>query len=279
MYSRSSVSQFIKDFKFGFEKNLEAIAFIREHRLWEGFWKFNWVFRLLIFIGIVAGLKLINIYNDWYSNVEVSNPVELTMSIGTFFGDFFSESYNFFFLSGFKYVILILVEIIVFHFVRRSLEIKTGISQDFTPKTFIKAEVRMIKIVARNFGIEYVLMIIIGAGLSMFSLSFLKAPIFIFVQAFFLGFAVLDNYNEIFGMSIRQSAKLTTYYPGLSVAVGLTTYFLLLIPVLGAFLAPFLVGVVATLAFHELREAEGGWRFDWASMPVKKKRKAVKREF
>lgn len=272
MHSRSSVSQFIKDFKFGFEKNLEAIEFIKEHRLWEGFWKFNWVFRLLIFIGIVAGLKLMSIYNGWYSNLHASNPIELTMSIGSFFGDFFSESYNFFFLSGFKYIILILVEIIVFHFVRRTQEIKTGISQDFTPKTFIRAEIRMIKIVFRNFIIENILMFLMGGVLSMFALAWIKAPIFILIQAFFLGFAVLDNYNEIFGMSIKQSAKLTTYYPGLSVAVGLTTYFLLLIPLLGAFLAPFLVGVVATLAFHELREAEGGWRFDWASMPDKKKK-------
>ncbi len=274
MHSRSSVSQFIKDFKFGFEKNLEAIEFIKEHRLWEGFWKFNWVFRLLIFVGIVAGLKLMSIYNGWYSNMHASNPVELTMSIGSFFGDFFSESYNFFFLSGFKYILLILVEIIVFHFVRRTQEIKTGISQDFTPKTFIKAEIRMIKIVFRNFIIENILMFLMGGVLSMFALAWIKAPIFILIQAFFLGFAVLDNYNEIFGMSIKQSAKLTTYYPGLSVAVGLTTYFLLLIPLLGAFLAPFLVGVVATLAFHELREAEGGWRFDWASMPDKKKKRS-----
>lgn len=272
MLPNFSLAQFIKDFRFGFEKNREAIDFIQEHRLWEGFWKFGWVFRLLIFAGVFAGWKLFRILQHWYSAADMSNPIQMGASIGSLFGDFFNEGYSFFFLSGFKYVVLVLVEIIVFHFVRRTLELKTGIQQDFTPKTFIRAEIRMIKIVARNFCYEYILMFLIGTGLGIFGLEWIKHPIFILVQAFFLGFAVIDNYNEIFGMSIKQSARLTLYYPGLSVAVGLTTYFLLLIPILGAILAPFLVGVAATLAFHELREQEGSWRFDWTTIPNKKKK-------
>lgn len=263
MFDKLSPSLFAADFRFGIEKCKNAIDFIKEHRLWMGFWKFNWVFRLLVVAGLIAGWKLFNIFQHWFSAVGSSNPIEFTMNLGTLFSGVFSEGYSFFFLGGFKYIVLILVEIIVFHFVRRTQEILTGDLQDFTPNTFIRAEIRMIKIVARNFVIESILMFLVGTALSAFGLGWLKAPFFLLIQAYFLGFAVLDNYFELYGMTIKQSAKLTAFYPGLSVAVGLVTYSLLLIPLLGAFLAPFLVGVAAPLAMHEIRETEGGWRADW----------------
>lgn len=270
--SEFSLSLFISDFRFGVEKSRESIDFIKKHRLWEGFWKFDWVLKFLILIGAYASWRMFLVFQSWYSGMKSSNPLELTANLGGLFSDVASAGHSLFFLSGFKYVVLILVEIIVFHFVRRTLEIKTGIDQDFTPRTFIKAEIRMINIVVRSFILEYLLLLGVGTVMGIFGVEFLKHPLFLLIQAFFLGFAIIDNYNELFGMNIRQSMVLTSYYPGLAVAVGLMTYGLLLIPVLGAFLAPFLVGVAATLAFHELREKEEGWRIDWTLIGKRKKK-------
>lgn len=270
--SEFSLSLFIADFRFGIDKIQESIDFIKKHRLWEGFWKFDWVLKFLIVIGAFASWRMFKVFQTWFVETEVLNPLKLTASIGGLVQGFWNEGHSLLFLSGFKYLILVLVEIIVFHFVRRTLEIKTGIKQDFTPKTFIRAEIRMIKIVIRNFVMEYLVLLALGVILGIFGIAFIKHPLFLLVQAFFLGFAIIDNYNELFGMSIKQSFMITTYYPGLAVAVGLMTYVLLLIPVFGAFIAPFVVGVVATLAFHDIKQREGGWRADWALWEVEGKK-------
>ena len=268
MSTKYSFNTFIEDFRFGFEKNREALGFIIENRLWEGFWKFGWVMRLILLGALLAGWKMFNIFRQWYSGAEMDNVFTMAQSVGGLFTDIADKGYQFLFLSGFKYLVLILVEIIVFHFVRRTLEIKTGRKQDFTPDAFIKAQIRMIKIVVRNFILENIVTILLGIVLSIFGLDFLETALVLLVHSYFLGFTIIDNYNELFGMSIRQSARCTRYYPGLAIAVGLTTYFLLLMPIIGAFLAPFFIAVMATLAFHDLRIQEGDWRVDWLEPEV-----------
>ncbi len=260
---RFAIPQIIGDFRYAFEKNREAIDFIRKHRLWEGFWKFTWVMRILILAGFVASFKLFSIFRNWYQGAQTDNVIAMSQSMMNLFSNVANEGYNFLFIGGFKYIVLLLVEIIVFHFVRRTLEIKTGNSQDFTPKTFIRAQIRMFKIVVRNFIMESIVSVLVKTALSIIGLTILEIPLILLVQCYFLGFAMVDNYNELFGMTIRQSAKTTQHYAGLAISVGITTYFLLLIPILGAFIAPFFAGVTATLALHDLSEEEGGWRTDW----------------
>ncbi len=264
---RFSLPQMLGDFRFAFEKNREALYFIREHRLWEGFWKFSWVMRLLVFAGLIASFKFYGILRNWYGGASTDDVLAVGQSIVTLFDQVYSEGYHFLFLGGFKYVVLLLVEIIVFHFVRRTLEIKTGNRQDFTPRTFIRAQIRMFVIVLRNFILETLLTVAVKTVMGIIGFTLLQTPLILLIQCYFLGFAMIDNYNELYGMSIRQSARTTQHYSGLALAVGMTTYFLLLIPLLGPFIAPFFVAVTATLSLHDLREAEGSWRYNWQWSP------------
>ncbi len=53
-------------------------------------------------------------------------------------------------------------------------------------------------------------------------------------------------------MTIKKSEQFTRQFIGVSVAIGLVAYLLLLIPIVGSLIAPFIGGVAATLAMYDL---------------------------
>ena len=76
------------------------------------------------------------------------------------------------------------------------------------------------------------------------------------VQCFFLGFAIIDNYNEIYKMTIKQSFKFTQQYIGVALAVGVVVYMLMLLPLVGTVLAPLLGAVVSTMTMYQLEKKD-----------------------
>ena len=59
--------------------------------------------------------------------------------LGDLIGDTLEEGYDLFKMSGFKYAILILLEVVIFHFARKTLEILTGEKAEANLSSFIKA--------------------------------------------------------------------------------------------------------------------------------------------
>ena len=253
---------FVQDFMLGIRKHREAIDFIKANKLWEGFWKYGWASRFFVILGLIVGLKFLSVFQSWWSHADMHNPLAFTSSMGSLIKDVTMEGYNLFYLGGLKYFILIFMEILIFHFARKTLEITKNTQVDSSFKTFIKAEIRMIKVVIRAYILETILTILISTVLSIADLEYLKfIPIFI-VQCYFLGFVVIDNYNEIFDMSIKESEKFTREFAGLSVALGLITYLILIVPIIGAAVAPLLGGVTATLAMNELTSGDEAFSID-----------------
>ncbi|MEO1434520.1 MAG: hypothetical protein AAFV80_03235, partial [Bacteroidota bacterium] len=163
-----------------------------------------------------------------------------------------AEGYNLFFLGGMKYVVLIIMEVVIFHFVRKTISILSGEEQEASFKAFVAAEIRMIKVSFIAFILESIFTFLAQLGIGLIGLHFLKPLVAFGIQCYFLGWVVIDNYFELYGMKISPSLKATKYYAGLSVILGISIYILLLIPLLGAFLAPLFGAVVATLAMYEL---------------------------
>ena len=87
-----------------------------------------------------------------------------------------------------------LVEVIIFHVSRRTLEIIAEKKGDTSFDTFVKAQIRMLKVIIRAWVLELIITSLIKVVFSIFgTLEFLQ-PIFIFgVQCYFLGFIVMDN--------------------------------------------------------------------------------------
>ena len=240
----------VRDITLTIKNYRNVYPFIQKYQLWKGLFDYGWVSKFLAIVGLIAGLKFMSIFHHWVKDESTS-----FFSMSSFFnlvGDTFNEGYNLFVVGGFKYVILILLEIVIFHFSRKTLQALTGKDQEANLKAFIEAQVRMIKVVVFCFAMELVVSIFVKIGFSFLSIKWLLPVALLMVQCFFLGFAIIDNYNEIYKMTIKQSFKFTQQYIGVALAIGVVVYVLMLLPLVGTVLAPLLGAVVATMTMHQL---------------------------
>lgn len=232
-----------------------AALFVRQHRLWEGFWNYGWVSRFLILVGIVMGLKFLSVFVDWIDKVRHIDSSNMMMVMSGMVTDIYKEGYAELFDGSMKYVMLILLEVIVFHVCRRTLEVLHGNLPDPKLKDFVRAQVRMLKVGIYSFVMETIIITIIGIPLEMMGVwALLKTPLKFIIECYFLGFAIVDNYNEQFHLSIKESGKYTQRYAGVALAVGIVLYVLMLVPIAGALIGPILTGVTATLVMHKISD-------------------------
>ena len=229
----------------------EAVIFIRKHKLWEGFWKYGWVSKGLVILAILLGLKLLDTIFDWWQTSEMDDAGETIASVGHLFQNVAFEGYDFLFAGGMKYVMMMLLEVIIFHMCRGTLEVLTGKTSDLSFNAFFNAQIRMIKVAIQSYVMELLFGIVIGIAFGIIGgFDFLKPVLKYTVHCYFLGFIVFDNYAEQFDFTIKESTKIARDYIGVCLALGLTTNVLLLIPVIGAIAAPVLVAVTVTIVMY-----------------------------
>lgn len=252
-----SITEFLLQFKFTLQSFRTAVSFIKAHKLWKGFGKYGWFIRFVIFIAFVVWVKFFTIALDWWKHTDTSDPVNALYSMGSMVQSFTTEGYQLFFIGGMKYVMLILLEVVIFHFSRVTFQVlnNTEVKSDF--EVFVKAQIRMIKVAFASWVLETLFSI--GLDL-MFKisiigyLSFLKPALLFLIQCFFLGFAMIDNYFEQFDLDIKESLKASQYFLGVAVASGLVLYLFLLVPVVGTILGPILTAVTVTLVLYRLSD-------------------------
>lgn len=238
-----------------------AVAFIREQRLWEGLRQYKWVRRFVIGVAIVAGLYLIQEFIE-----SVGRSTQVGIAQGFFSSDGFlgrvgHNAYDSLTDGGVKWVILILLEVVIYHFMRQSLKVIAGkeVEQAHLFKPFVEAQKRMIAVSFCAYGLEIFLTEVctsVISGILPF-LSFLEAPFVLFVQCTLIGFAIVDNYHEQFGLKIGQSLRYARQrYLGICLAVGVPLFFVLKIPFFGALVGPLVASVTVALAMYELSDLD-----------------------
>ncbi len=244
------VARFISDFLFAIAQFRDSVTFIRKHRLWQGVFQYRWAAIIMMVVGILVSLKVFAIIKN--SIFVASNPEMEQMAILGFFQNMWQEGRNVFVLGAYKYVILILFEIVIYHFIRQTISILSNSDEEPNWKSFVKALKRMIKVAIYNYMMEIIATIIIGIVLSVLGFSWLKALSVLLIQFYFLGFTLIDNYHEIHNLSIKESEIRTRSFAGAAMGLGLATYILLTIPLIGTILAPLMGGVAATMTMHKL---------------------------
>jgi len=247
--------RYFQQFLTTVKKHRDAVDFIRKHRLWEGFWDYGFVARILVFFAVIAGFRFLMIYFKWLNRAAGSDPVAMISSIGTLFQDIFQDGYGFLLQGGMKYVLMILVEVIIFHVSRRTVAILTSKDSDISFQSFLHAQMRMIKVVIASYIMEMIAIMLIKVFFNIFGfIDFIQPVVILAAQCYFVGFAVLDNYFEQFGQTIEQSLKLTRNYVGVALAAGLFLQLAFSIPVIGAVGGPFIATVAVTLVLFELSD-------------------------
>ncbi len=230
-----------------------TVRFILEHRIWSGFWKYGWVFMILVAGGVIFSYRFYSTFINWWSHLQIHQLGDVGSGVRNLAGDLNKEGGSLLFSSSFKYIIFVLMEVVVFHSVHRTLEILDRTSgKKPTFGAFFTAQIRMFQISIQSWVLELIATIFISIALGMLGFKVLKAPLVFLVQCYFLGFMMIDNYNERLGMNISKSLKFTRGFLGVSLALGLSVYAIIHIPLVGVFIAPLIGGVTATLVMDRL---------------------------
>lgn len=230
-------------------------AFIRDQKLWQGLLSYGWVARMFIFIALLGGLRFLLAFGSWVSRLLNSDGSADIATMGLMAKDLVVQGYEIMFSSGGKYVMLILLEVVVFHFARRTVEILTGKIAQAEWRHFVEAQIRMIKVAARCWLLEIIITAFLSGLLGALGLKSMLYPLLVLgIQCYFLGFAILDNYNEQYGLTIKESTEYGWQYLGVIVALGLFYYLLALIPVVGTVAASCITAVAVCIVMYKISD-------------------------
>lgn len=236
-----------------------AWRFIRHYELWKGMKEYKWVYRFLLFVAGLAGLYLFNEYSSWRNSHQEAGVMNMFVGGDSFLWNISQDTYESISGGMLKWVILILLEVVIYHFMRSTIKIllKKEEQQAASFKPFMDAQIRMLVVSGMAYGLELAITAgVFGAFFGIFSsLRWLQPIAVLIVQCLLLGFAIVDNYNEQFKLEISQSYRYTRMgYLGVCLGLGLPLFFILKIPFIGAVAGPILAAVTAAIVMKELSD-------------------------
>ncbi len=249
-----------------------AWQFMVNHRLWVGLRQYGWVARGLVIIGILVGLVMVGEVVDWLQ-VHADQPLS-AMAIGSesLIFRWFEEAYESLSDGVLNWVVLVLLEVVIYHFMRQTLRVilQKDVEEAHKFKPFLQAQVRMIQVSIMALILQEIL-VGIGNGVLPSSVEWIFS---LGVQSTILGYAIADNYNEQFELTIQQSLRqLKRNYIGICMGLGLPLFLLLKVPVVGTILGPLVTSVAAAIVLREKSDLHlVGYK-----MSEKEQRKADKR--
>ena len=252
MADQRDIKEFAEQFRYTVMTIDDAWFFIKKHKVWSGFWRYGWVSRFLIVIAFILGLEMIANISDIIKALwSTDNGAQAFAEMGSMSKAYIDQAWNFVKGGNSQFVLMVLVEVLIFHACRESLIILGAQVDDASFKRFIRAQIRMIKVVLY----AWVLNKLIGISFEVFfgffpMVDFLQSTILYLVESFFLGLVIMDNFNEQFGLTIKESIRFCRGYIGVGLAVGLLVNVLMYIPIVGFIVAPLMAAVVTTIVLY-----------------------------
>jgi len=238
----------------------ETPGFIYRHKLWNGFFEHKSIGIFTIAISAFFSYYLIGDLWQSFQGAVVEPIMNGTSSLNMGGIPEVSEETKKqgkqdLFSGGSKYLLLILLEVIIFYFSVRTLKILRNTDKKPGLRDFIRAEKRMVKVMVFNFikGIFAQIMVYIALGI--LSLEMLRTPTMFLVYSYFIGYAFLDNYNEQFGKTLRESQNIIRSHFGAALTLGFIANILLYIPLIGPILVP-VAGAIAGTIYAEKNKFE-----------------------
>ena len=224
----------------------ESYAFFKKNKLWKGIFEYRWVTFVTIILSVLFTYTL---FSDIFDILLSSDPTEGADEDGG--KKYFSGISKFTAIfSGSKYLMLILLEIVIFHFSVKTLEVLNKEKYVTTFGMFIKAEMRMIKVMIRSFIYTFIVNILLNIGLSILGFSY-ALPAFMFVvTSYFIGLGFLDNYNEQQKLNVKESDICIRYNSGAATTLGVLASAGLVVPIIGPLVVPVFGAIVANIYGH-----------------------------
>ena len=250
-----------------------AWRFMLRHRLWVGLRDYGWVARALTVFGVLLSLYVLSEVIDWFGDHAADPLYSMAIGSDSLLSRLGAELYESLDDGALNWIILILLEVVTYHFMRRTLAVvlqrDTAAAHTFQP--FFRAQLRMIKFSLLGFVAQTLLVDVLPNLIPFVDLTPVLAWV---VPPLLLGYAIADNYNEQFDLTIRQSIRyLTRNYVGICLGLGVPLTIMLKVPVVGAVLGPLVTAVTAGIVLRERSDLHiMGYR-----MSEKERREADKR--
>jgi hypothetical protein len=233
----------------------DGFEFIKKYQPWKGMEKYSWSARVLLIASVLLGYFFFK--DAFIAAKELINTATNSQAGLAFFTDFSFEKIDWALKGTKKYLILIVLEIFTFHFVQKVLEIKTGRKPSYTFSAFFAAEKRMLKASLSAWIKEIIFIALAKALIGIIGLGFLlNDPVSLLIQFYFLGFIIIDNYHECFGLTLKESSQKTKQVAGVAIAIGGVAYCLMFVPLIGVVAATMIGAVTATLAMERFAPME-----------------------
>ncbi|GLR17733.1 EI24 domain-containing protein [Portibacter lacus] len=234
----------------------ETIPFIKKHKLWLGIFDYKWIAVLSIIISLAFTYFVYeNLASNYLQGFYVEDIQNVDQNMNDAVGEVRSEGKRGAITSGTKYLLVILLEIVIFYFSVKTLSILTDKERRPTIAEFIKAETRMLKLMVLNFVKGIIVLVIVSAILFLLGVSFLSPFVMFLVYGYFMGYAFIDNYNEQHGNTIKKSGQIIQQHLGAALTIGTVVSLLIYIPLVGPLCGP-IFGSVAAALYGERHKIE-----------------------
>ncbi len=280
-FSHIDTSKGLEQIPEAFKILIQTPKFIKEHQLWKGFGDYRWIFIFSVVVAILFSLTLYHdIHNyfvpeqDFMEKFEIPTDgldkgieaidetlaelpteakeglEETKKSLEETKEEFEKSKHKPIFSGSLKFLLLIFLEILIFHFAVKTNNILKN--QDKNPefKDFYKAQIRMILVMGRKWIYGLIMYILVSIVCGITGTDFLKSTIMFFIYGFYMGFAFLDNYLEQYHFSLKQSSKCIQSHFGAATVFGVFASILMNIPLVGPLVVPFICGIAATRYGH-----------------------------
>lgn len=226
----------------------KAFDFIQEQKPWRGLGNLGWILWAMVIAGALLSYQFFQEIRHTIQEVHDA-PQAFSASM---LSSLSMEKMAWAAQGSRKYLVIIVLELVVFYIIQRTLEIRTGRKPELTTRSFIEAEMRILRCTLLAFVLETVLrFLVVELGLGILQLHWLEKPTGFVIQCYFLGFAMVDNYHECFDLGVKQSEKRTRRHAvGVALASGIVAQLMMYVPLVGAFIATILGAVAATLAME-----------------------------
>lgn len=237
----------------GLSAYTKAHQFIKDNKLWV----------YVILPGIINIILLsIVVWIGWHYTSQLTDYLLQFFGLGA--GSDGVWILNFFFLLVFrmvvflvylmlyKYMVLIFMAPFLALLSERTEEIKTGREFPFKLGRFVKEVLRGILIALRNITLELMATVLLLLIATIPVIGLLSPFLIFLLQTYFYGFSMIDYYNERHQRSVGESSRFIWAHKGLAISNGAVFHLLMMVPIVGLFVAPSYSIVAACLSTLEI---------------------------
>jgi CysZ protein len=248
----------MKDFIFALRAYPNAVFFTNKHRLWA-----YYMVPALINLVLFGSLG----YAFWLLGANLAAKLETFVPNEAITGKWLLALHYalqtliylvlfIFYMKLYRFLMLLLLSPALALYSEKVQEIyhqKT--SRAFSWVQLQKDVLRGLQLTFSNLFVELSLtfaLLLLGLVLSF--LSPLTSALIILVEAYFLGFSMIDYRNEFLQLSPQESKTLVWHYRFFAIGIGISFMLILWIPIIGALVAPFLAITAAGVGINELEK-------------------------